>query len=177
MPPASSPGSKNLIFAAGMANPMFCALWPDELAPATAVFIPITAPAASRSAPPEFPGLIAASVWIMLVKVSEELVDSLAAVTVRPSAETMPCVTVGVPAASPSALPMATVASPTWTKEEFPKTTGRRPVAPSILRSATSLEGSVPTKVAAWAVVEPDWVTVMEPPDAAKAITWLLVIT
>ena len=49
--------------------------------------MPITAPLESTSAPPEFPGLIAASVWM------RPLMDPLSVVMSRPSAETMPAVT------------------------------------------------------------------------------------
>ena len=130
------------------------------------------------SGPPEFPGLIAASVWIMLVSVSVASLPSSPAVTVRPSAETMPWVTVGVPAARPSALPMATTASPTTAVFESPKVTVGSPEAPWIWRSATSLDGSVPISVAGSELVVPDWVTVMvPPPPRIRAITWLLVTT
>ena len=100
------------------------------------------------------------------------------AVTVRPSAETMPWVTVGVPAASPRALPMATTASPTWALFELPNVMVGRFEAPVTFKRATSLAGSVPTRVAAWAFVVPDSVTVMVPlPPASRAMTWLLVMT
>ena len=67
----------------GMAKPM-----PVE-SRSTAVLMPMTAPVASRSGPPLFPGLIAASVWMRLV--SRTLESSW---TVRPVAETIPVVTV-----------------------------------------------------------------------------------
>ena len=51
----------------------------------------------------------------------------------------MPWVTVGVPAARPSALPMATTASPTTALDELPKVTVGRLEALLILSSATSL--------------------------------------
>ena len=113
VPPFCRVGRSDSILADGMAKPMFWALVPSQVSPATAVFMPMTCPAVSMSGPPELPGLMAASVWIMLLSVSvaEEL--SSPAVTVRPSAETIPWVTVGVPACSPRALPMATTASPT----------------------------------------------------------------
>ncbi len=53
-----------------MANPMFCAEVPSLVVPAAAVFMPMTSPDELRSAPPELPGLMAASVWIMLFSVS-----------------------------------------------------------------------------------------------------------
>ena len=70
--------------------------------PATAVLIPTTRPAESASAPPELPGLSAASVWMTFstsrfARPSREGID-------RPSAETTPAVTVP---AKPSGLPMA----------------------------------------------------------------------
>jgi len=74
--------------AAGMAKPMFCALVPSLSVPATAVFMPMNRRRSPSSGPPELPGLIAASVWIMLFNVSLAVPDD--AVTVRPSADTMP---------------------------------------------------------------------------------------
>ena len=53
-----------------MAKPMFWELLPSLDVPATAVFMPMTCPAVSISGPPEFPELIAASVWIMFCSVS-----------------------------------------------------------------------------------------------------------
>ena len=105
---------------------------------------------------------MAASVWIMFWRVSV-CVPSPPAVTERPSAEMMPWVTVGVPAASPSALPMATTESPTTALPEFPKVTVGRFDAPLILSSATSLVWSYPTSVVGSALVWPYSVTVMEP--------------
>ena len=145
--------------------------------PATAVFMPMTWPELSISGPPEFPGLMAASVWIMSVRVSVADEVSSPAVTVRPRAEMMPWVTVGVPAARPSALPMAMAPSPTTSLFELPKVMVGRPEAPLIWRSAASFDGSAPTRVAGWAFVVPDSVTVMVPPPSARATTWLLVIT
>ena len=100
------------------------------------------------------------------------------AVTVRPSADTIPEVTVGVPAAKPSALPIATTASPVTTSLEFPKIMVGRLLALSMRMSATSSMGLVPTSVAGRLFVEPVRVTVMVPPlPTAAAITWLLVTT
>ena len=67
----------------GMAKPM--PLLPDAIA----VLMPMTLPSASRSGPPELPGLIAASVWIRLLS---GLVEP-SVVIERPVAETMPLVT------------------------------------------------------------------------------------
>jgi len=67
-----------------------------------AVLIPTRLPAASISAPPELPGLMAASVWM---KFSNVLMPS----PVRPSALTMPLVTVWP---TPNGLPIASTTSP-----------------------------------------------------------------
>src|SRR5690348_8903416 len=79
-------------------------------------FSPITWPAALISGPPELPGLIGASVWIAF-----GIVNWLGAVIVRPTALTMPAVTV---LGSPNGLPMAITLSPTWTAPESPKGNG-----------------------------------------------------
>lgn len=50
----------------GMAKPM------PSASVLVAVLIPITSPAALTSGPPELPALMAASVWIMSVRFSEE---------------------------------------------------------------------------------------------------------
>src|SRR5205807_337056 len=76
-----------------------------------AVLMPIRLPAASTSAPPELPGLIAASVWMKFSKV-------LMPRPVRPRAETMPLVTV---CPTPNGLPMASTTSPTRSASEEPK--------------------------------------------------------
>ena len=104
----------------GMANPMFWACEVPSALDATAVFMPMTRPELSTRGPPEFPGLMAASVWNMLVRFSVEFPEASLAWTDRPLAEMIPWVTVGVPADSPRALPMATTASPTCTLSEFP---------------------------------------------------------
>jgi hypothetical protein len=53
------------------------------------VFIPMSSPAELKSGPPEFPGLIEASVWIM-----SRMVTPPAPGIDRPRALTMPVVTV-----------------------------------------------------------------------------------
>src|SRR5690606_40328548 len=69
--------------------------------------MPITSPCASKSGPPELPGLIAASIWIAFVTdVLCEVCDEAA--TGRSSAEMMPVVTV---LARPSGLPTAITGS------------------------------------------------------------------
>ena len=76
--------------------------------PATAVFTPTTSPWPFTSAPPEFPGLSAASVWITLSMMRTS--RPARAGSDRPSALTTPAVTVP---AKPSGLPIATTSWPT----------------------------------------------------------------
>ncbi len=68
-----SSGTTRLTESIGMAKPM-PALVPDG--ERIAVLTPITRPAESSSGPPEFPGLMAASVWITLVISRPPLVGS-----------------------------------------------------------------------------------------------------
>ena len=117
----------------GMAKPMF---WPPR--PATAVLMPMTWPLLLARGPPELPGLMAASVWIMPVRVSSD----------RLRADTMPRVTVGSPR-RPRALPMATTSSPTLTAADDPSSATASPEAPVICSRAMSLPLSAPTRVAA----------------------------
>jgi hypothetical protein len=65
-----------------------------------AVLMPTTRPPAATSGPPELPGFSGASVWITESTLCPDRVRS-----VRPSALTMPAVTVQV---NPSGLPIAT---------------------------------------------------------------------
>ena len=105
----------------------------------------------------------------MSLSVSVDIDDD--AVTVRPSAETIPVVTVGVPSARPSAFPIATTASPTLSFFEFPKETAGSPEMLLIRINATSLIGLVPMSVAGSFFVDPERVTVIDPPNVAAAIT------
>ena len=70
-----------------------------------AVLMPTTRPAPLTSGPPELPGFSGASVWITLSIIRPDGVRS-----VRPSAETMPAVTVHW---KPRGLPIATTSWPT----------------------------------------------------------------
>ncbi len=69
------------------------------------------------SAPPLFPGLMAADVCTMLAIVAPVPPSARPPVTVRPVAETMPCVTLDD---SPSGEPMASTICPTSTSAESP---------------------------------------------------------
>jgi len=84
-----------------MAKPMPCEPPVREY---IALLIPTRLPEASTNAPPELPGLIAASVWM---KFSNVLIPKC----VRPSALTMPAVTVWP---TPKGLPIASTQSPTF---------------------------------------------------------------
>src|SRR5213079_762622 len=75
-----------------------------------AVLMPITWPAMSTSGPPEFPGLIAASVCRNRWNWPPTLSRSLALI--------IPAVTVAL---RPKGLPIATTQSPTLTPSEFPE--------------------------------------------------------
>ena len=93
----------------GTAKPM-PSLPPEALA--MAVLMPIARPSPSISGPPELPELIAASVWIRSCS------SPIGVGTVRPSALTMPVVTVWL---RPNGLPMAIVISPTCTSARAPR--------------------------------------------------------
>ena len=119
-----------------------------------AVLIPITRPSTSTSGPPELPGLIAASVWIASTSVSVA-----ATCTVRPRPDTIPVVTVGLPA-MPSELPIATTASPTWSASELPRRTVGSPVR-LIFRTARS-----------WVVSSPSTRARTESPVLSVTMSW-----
>ena len=75
----------------------------------------------------------------------------------------------------PRGEPIATTCWPTVSSEDFPIRAGVASVTPSVWITATSAPGSRPTMVAG--ALRPSWnVTVMEPPSAASATTWLLVM-
>ena len=86
---------------------------------------PITLADRSTSAPPLLPGLIAALVWMAWGRVAPGEPSPAGSVTARPTAETMPSVTLPV---SPSGLPMASTMSPICNFEESPKRAGFSPV-------------------------------------------------
>ena len=114
----------------------------------------------SISAPPELPGLMAASVWM---KFSKLLMPSW----LRPSAETIPLVTVWP---TPKGLPMASTWSPTCSESELPSTiTGN--LSSAIFSTARSVSGSVPITLPV--VCRPSLsVTSI---SSAPSTTWLLV--
>src|SRR5437016_2576394 len=102
-----------------------------------AVLMPMSSPRALTSAPPELPGLIAASVWM---KSSYSAMPTLA----RPTALMIPIVTVWL---RPEGLPMASTYSPTWSLSESAQGMVGRSLA-STRMTAMSVFGSVPTTLA-----------------------------
>ena len=126
----------SLMRSTGTANPMFWA--PGRIA----VVIPMTCPHGSSSGPPEFPGLIDASVWII-----GSASDHAAPGTIRLTAETIPRVSVW---SNPSGLPIAYTSTPTANRDESPSVaTGSDPfVGGGILMSAMSKIGSAPMSFA-----------------------------
>ena len=95
------------------------------------------------NAPPELPGLIAASVWIASITECWPVLWS-PVVTGRSRALMMPVVTVPC---SPSGEPMATTFWPTFRSFDDPSAIGVRPETPWALTTAMSSAGSVPTTV------------------------------
>src|SRR4029453_18841045 len=143
-------------------------------AEAIATLTPMISPLLFTSAPPELPGVMAASVWITLIEIEPSLalgwlwpppgganwkpwsppwessVPSFGAaeeatLMVRFSVETIPSVTVPV---RPSGEPIATAVSPTLIFEESPSVAGTKPEVLSTLITARSESGSVPTTLA-----------------------------
>jgi hypothetical protein len=102
----------------GMANPIPGAAPPSCWSVAASVGIPTTWAARLTRAPPLLPGLIAAEVWITSGKVAPGDPLPCGSDTVRPTAETIPSVTL---LARPSGLPMASTMSPTRSFDESPK--------------------------------------------------------
>jgi hypothetical protein len=102
-----------------------------------AVLMPRMRPAASTSAPPELPGLMAASVWMRSTSATP-----CAGVTVRPSALTMPEVTLP---SSPNGEPIATTGSPTAGVASASAQTGTGRSLASTRSTARSEAASTPT--------------------------------
>src|SRR3954465_8774677 len=104
--------------------------------PATAVLMPTTRARPSASAPPELPGLSAASVWMTLSTMRPARVGSE-----RPSADTTPAVT---DPANPCGLPIATTSWPPRSFVASPSSAGTRSSA-CARSTARSESGSDPT--------------------------------
>ena len=116
----------------------------------------------SVSAPPELPGLMAASVWM---KFSNVLMPNW----LRPSAETMPLVTVWP---TPNGLPMASTWSPTCSASELPSVMAGS-LSSVIFSTARSLSGSVPITLAVVRRASGSTTSMASAPST----TWLLVST
>ena len=107
--------------------------------PATAVLMPTTRPRPSARAPPELPGLSAASVWMTLSTTRTFAPDRVG--NERPSADTTPAVTDPV---KPCGFPIATTSWPTRRASASPSSAGTRSRA-STRKTARSESGSLPT--------------------------------
>ena len=107
--------------------------------PATAVLIPTTRPSPSASAPPELPGLSAASVCTTFSTKRTVAPDRVG--SERPSAETTPAVT---EPPNPCGFPIATTSWPTRSVSASPSSAGSSSAA-SVRRTARSESASVPT--------------------------------
>ena len=138
---------------------------------AMAELMPTTSPRALTSAPPELPGLMAASVWIALNS-GLRSPFSPGTSTVRLSALTMPVVTVPD---RPSGEPMAMTRSPTTSPRDSPSVAAGSCESDCTCRTARSVTGSRPTIFAAISCSPASRVTVISPPPAADSTTWLLV--
>ena len=134
--PPRALSTTRLTMAAGTANPT-PAEEPER--EKIAVLMPIRSPSMSTSAPPELPGLMAASVWM-----KEPLSEM--PVSVRFRAEMMPLVTVWP---TPNGLPMARTRSPTCCcSRSSMASTGSRSLTFSSLSTAMSLRSSARMTVA-----------------------------
>src|SRR5579862_2449982 len=138
-----------------------------------AVLMPTTRPRESASAPPELPGLRAASVWMTFSTSRLERPSRVA--RDRPRALTTPAVTVP---ANPSGLPIATTSWPTRSRAASPsRAAGRLPSARTTARSdsgsrpTTRSSRSVPSTNAATPRSEPatTWADVTRKPSGVNA--------
>ena len=175
----------------------------DPAADAIATLIPITWPFAFTSAPPELPGLIAASVWITLrytldcalrepdCPLSGKLkkkscgprglgLDSLGVSGAAEDATAIVRLSVEtMPSVTvplrPSGEPIAIAVSPTLSLLESPKSAGMRPLG-STLITARSDSGSVPTRLALRTEPSEVWTSRLASELAPSSVTtWVLV--
>ena len=161
LPPFASASTTARTMLEGMAKPM-----PIEppLCEKIAVLMPTSLPSVVTSAPPELPGLIAASVWMKKPK-------SLMPVRVRARPETMPLVTVWP---TPNGLPIASTRSPTSRSSES-RNGSVGSVAPLV-----SMRSSARSICSSWAISlaansRPSLSTTRI--SSAPSMTWLLVTT
>ena len=116
----------------GIENPIPCP------AATIAVLMPITFPSRLRSGPPEFPGLIDASVWMKFSYVATPT-------RLRAVAEMIPTVTVR---SRPNGFPIAIAHCPTRRWSESPSSAAGSGDGASTLSTARSVFGSRPTSFA-----------------------------
>ncbi|KAG1167652.1 hypothetical protein G6F35_017662 [Rhizopus arrhizus] len=100
--------------------------------------MPTRLPSASTSAPPELPGLMAASVWMKFSYVFRPS-------PLRPSADTIPCVVV---CPTPNGLPIASTTSPTRSPRSGASVAAGRARNVLSFSTARSVSGSAPTTLA-----------------------------
>ena len=126
-----------------------------------AVVMPIISPRRFRSGPPELPGLIAASVW-MMPRISRLFSER----NERFRLLMMPVVSVR---SRPNGLPMAKTRRPTSSFDESPQGSGTSfSAGASIFSTARSLFGSAPTSLASWVLLSKRVTTVWW----ASSMTW-----
>ena len=135
--------------------------------PAIAVLTPTTRPRRSARAPPELPGLSAASVWMTFS--TTRIVEPARAGSDRSSALTTPAVT---EPARPIGLPTATTSSPTRSRSASPSSAAVRP-SPRTRTRPRSERPSVP--VTSKGSSRPSLRVAM--PDLALPRTWADVST
>ena len=163
VPLSRSSGSTRRAVATGTAKPM-----PTEVPVGEKIMVlmPIMRPPASSSGPPELPGLMEASVWIICW-----MMRPSSASTGRPRPETMPVVS---DRSWPNGLPIASTFWPTRRSVESPNGITVSGVPPGSKRiTARSFSGSAPTSAASCSLPSQS-VTVRR---VAFLITWWLVST
>mmetsp|Transcript_28698 Transcript_28698/g.70743 ORF Transcript_28698/g.70743 Transcript_28698/m.70743 type:complete len:327 (-) Transcript_28698:862-1842(-) len=141
----------------------------DPLELYIAVLIPMSRPELSRSGPPELPGLMAASVWMMPSMGRPVLPDWIS----RPRPLITPVVSVW---SSPNGFPMAYTRCPTSRSELVPMGKGRiscvaclsPALEKSTLRTAMSLSSSKPTTFAGYT----SWLANVTLTSLAPLMTW-----
>ena len=154
----------------GMAKPIPSTLISELSVEVEAILlelIPMTWPAIFTNGPPEFPGLIAASVWMALI-----LTPLVLSEIGRSTEEMIPEVT-EFAYWEPSGEPMAIAGSPTFNTEESPKVAVSSTFSEEILITAKSVTESVP--MSSPLTLLPSDMTTSNPSEPST--TWLLVTT
>ena len=125
------------------------------------VFTPTTSPSTFTSGPPEFPGLIGASVWMYIIGESGSVW--------RATAETTPMVTV---LRNPPGLPKAKTISP-WPSFRYVASASAGRLSASTLISARSISLDTPTIRAGMSIVRVDSAASSDPSAfAGGSTTW-----